>query len=180
MSDNDHEAGYFGKEDPHEEAPAPREPESSVAAASAPVATVTEPASIDDGRNMGHLDKGHAHGPTDGQYFQIFWVLFALTALEVSTYFWEDWLGEGDVVRRVGVGVLLVIMLIKFTMIAGIFMHLRFDAALLRRVFIFGLVVALAIYTIMLTSMNIWTDNGNPWMDDIPPPVTTTTVPEAN
>jgi cytochrome c oxidase subunit 4 len=132
-----------------------------------------------DGRHMGHLDEGHTHGPSDGQYFGIFWVLIAITALEVSTYFWEDWFGEGDVVRRFGVAVLLTLMLIKFVMIAGFFMHLRFDAALLRRTFIFGLIVALAVYTVAMTVMNIWTDNGNPWFDDPPPAVTTTTVAEA-
>ncbi len=85
-----------------------------------------------DHRHMGHLDAGHTHGPTDGQYFGIFAVLFVLTALEVSTYFWESWFGESDVVRRIGVAVLLTLMVIKFTMIVGYFMHLRFDTALLR------------------------------------------------
>lgn len=135
-------------------------------------------ADLDDGRHMGHLDEGHTHGPTDSQYFGIFWVLFAITALEVSTYFWEDWFGEGAGVRRFGVAVLLILMTVKFVMIAGYFMHLRFDASLLRRTFIFGLLVAVAVYTVALTAMNVWTDNGNPWFDDPPPVVTTTTVPE--
>lgn len=133
-----------------------------------------------DGRHMGHLDEGHTHGPTEGQYFGIFWVLFAITALEVSTYFWESWFGEGDTVRRVGVAVLLTLMLIKFIMIAGFFMHLKFDAVLLRRVFVFGLLMAIIIYTIAMTAMNIWTDNGNPWFDDPPPAITTTTVAEGS
>jgi cytochrome c oxidase subunit 4 len=131
-----------------------------------------------DGRHMGHLDEGHTHGPTDGQYFGIFWVLFAITVLEVSTYFWESWFGETDAVRRTGVAVLLILMLVKFVMIAGYFMHLKFDAALLRRTFIFGLLVAMAVYTVAMTVMNIWTDNGNPWFDDPPPAITTTTVAE--
>ena len=104
-----------------------------------------------DGRHMGHLDEGHTHGPTDRQYFGIFWVLFAITALEVSTYFWESWFGEGDTVRQIGVAVLLTLMLIKFVMIAGFFMHLKFDAALLRRTFVFGLLVAVAVYTVAMT-----------------------------
>ena len=131
----------------------------------------------DDGRHMGHLDEGHTHGPTDGQYFLIFWTLVAITALEVSTYFWEDWFGETDAVRRVGVAVLLILMLTKFVLIAGFFMHLRFDASLLRRTFIFGLFVAMAVYIVAATSMNIWTDNGNPWFDDPPPAPTATSVP---
>ena len=79
---------------------------------------------------------------------------------------------------HVGVAVLLTIMLIKFALIAGFFMHLRFDAALVRRVFVFGLGVAFVIYLVAMTSMNIWTDNGNPWFNDPPPEVTTTTLPD--
>lgn len=124
----------------------------------------------DDGRDMGHLDADHTHGPTDGQYFMIFWVLFAITALEVSTYFWESWFGETDTVRRIGVAVLLVLMVVKFVLIAGYFMHLKFDSALVRRTFVFGLIIAVAVYVVALTSMNIWNDNGNPYYDDPPPP----------
>lgn len=155
-TDIDTDTGHFGHEDPGAEV------------------------DRDDGRHMGHLDEGHTHGPTEGQYFGIFWVLFAITALEVSTYFWEDWFGESDTVRRIGVALLLVLMVVKFVLIAGFFMHLRFDASLLRRTFIFGLVVALAVYTVALTVMNVWTDNGNPWIDDPPPEVTTTTVAEGS
>lgn len=139
-----------------------------------------DPGGGGDDRHMGHLDAGHTHGPTDGQYFTIFWVLFGITALEVSTYFWESWFSgvDADVVRRIGVAVLLTLMVVKFVMIAGFFMHLRFDSALLRRVFTFGLIFAIAIYVVAMTAMNIWTDNGNPWFDDPPPAITTTTVAE--
>jgi cytochrome c oxidase subunit 4 len=131
----------------------------------------------DDGRNMGHLDEDHTHGPTDGQYFLIFWILVAITALEVSTYFWESWFGETDTVRRIGVAVLLTLMVVKFVLIAGYFMHLKFDSDLLRRTFLFGLIIAVAVYTVALSVMNIWTDNGNPFFDD-PPPAPSVTVPE--
>ena len=69
-------------------------------------------------------------------------------------------------------------MVIKFVLIASFFMHLRFDSRLLTRVFYFGLAIALAVYTVALSVMNIWTDNGNPWFNDPPPAVTTTTVAE--
>ncbi|MCB1271346.1 MAG: cytochrome C oxidase subunit IV family protein [Microthrixaceae bacterium] len=176
-SENETGQGHFGKEDPS--SPEAEEHSGGVAAPPAPDdRTVPSDGGDDDGRHMGHLDEGHTHGPTDSQYFTIFWVLFGLTALEVSTYFWESWFGEGDVVRRVGVAVLLTIMLIKFALIAGFFMHLRFDAALVKRVFVFGLGVAFVIYLVAMTSMNIWTDNGNPWFNDPPPEVTTTTLPD--
>jgi cytochrome c oxidase subunit 4 len=73
---------------------------------------------------------------------------------------------------------LLILMVIKFALIVGFFMHLRFDSALLRRTFSFGLALGLAVYLITLTSMNFWTYNGNPWFNDPSPPITTTTVVE--
>ncbi len=174
--DTEHEPGYFGKEEPG--SATDEHPGDASTPAATATATMTAPATeeIHDDRHMGHLDAGHTHGPTDNQYFTVFWVLLGLTALEVSTYFWESWFGEGDVVRRVGVAVLLTIMVIKFALIAGFFMHLRFDAALVKRVFTFGLGVALVIYLIAMTSMNMWTDNGHQRFDDPPPEVTTTTL----
>lgn len=120
-----------------------------------------------------HPGEHHTHGPDDRQYFTIFWVLVAITALEVSTYFWET---EGN--KPFAYGLLLVLMVIKFVLIASFFMHLRFDSRLLTRVFYFGLAIALAVYTVALSVMNIWTDNGMPWYNDPPPAVTTTTVAE--
>ena len=149
-----------------------------------PVSTA-DAGGTDDGRHMGHLDEGHTHGPTDSKYFMIFWVLVGITVLEVTTFWWEDWFGQGgwkvapdDTVRGFGVVLLLILMTIKFVLIAGFFMHLKFDSRLLRRAFVFGLGLALAVYIITLTSMNFWTGNGNGWFDDPPPPITATSVPD--
>ena len=38
-----------------------------------------------------HPGEHHTHGPSTSTYFTIFWVLVAITALEVSTYFWSSW-----------------------------------------------------------------------------------------
>ncbi len=67
-------------------------------------------------------------------------------------------------------------MAVKFVLIASIFMHLRFDATLLSRIFYFGLVVAIVVYVAAMATMNIFTDNGNPWFNDPPPATTTTTI----
>ena len=70
-------------------------------------------------------------------------------------------------------------MVVKFILIASFFMHLRFDSQLLSRIFYFGLLVAMMVYVAALATMNIFTDNGNPWFNDPPPAVTTTTVAPA-
>ena len=71
---------------------------------------------------------------------------------------------------------LLILMVLKFGLIASFFMHLRFDRKLLTRIFYFGLAIALAVYIVALSVMNIWTDNGNTRFDDPPPAVQPTTT----
>jgi cytochrome c oxidase subunit 4 len=109
----------------------------------------------------------HSHGPTDKQYFKIFWVLVVLTALEVSTEWWTDWFGEGS--RKVAVPVLIFLMIVKFFLVALYFMHLKFDNAMLRRIFWFGSIVAIAVYAGALTAMNFWEDSGTTRFNDPPP-----------
>ena len=122
-----------------------------------------------------HPGERHTHGPSNRTYFTIFWILIAITALEVSTYFCDSWLGRTDT-SKVAYPMLIVLMVIKFGLIASFFMHLRFDDRTLTRIFYFGVLVALVVYTATLATMNIFTDNGNPWFNDPPPQVTTTTV----
>ena len=115
-----------------------------------------------------HPGEHHTHGPSDKTYFGIFWILVALTALEVSTYFWDDVFNRD--MRKVAVPVLLVLMVIKFFLVALYFMHLKFDTKMLRRIFYFGMLLAIFVYVIALTVMNFWTDSGNTEFNN-PPPV---------
>ena len=47
-------------------------------------------------------------------------------------------------------------MIVKFAVVCGCFMHLRYDNPLFRRVFVFGLLLAIGVYLIVLTSMQFW------------------------
>ena len=114
-------------------------------------------------------DDAHHH-PGDLLYIQIAIILAAITAVEVLTYFVDFGAFQTPA--------LLIMMVVKFVLIAGYFMHLKFDSSLIRRTFIFGLLIAMFVYTVALSAMNIWTDNGNPWFDAPPPAITTTTVAE--
>lgn len=109
----------------------------------------------------------HTHGGTDKQYFQIFWVLVVLTALEVSTEWWDEWFGEDS--RPFAVFVLIATMVVKFVLVALFFMHLKWDTPILKRIFYFGVVVAMAVYIITMTSMNFWTNSGTDEFNDPPP-----------
>ncbi len=128
-----------------------------------------------DDDSPAHPGEHHTHGPSNRTYFGIFWALVAITLLEVSTYFWDSWFGRTDT-SVVAYPMLIVLMVIKFGLIASVFMHLRFDDKTLSRIFYFGIVIALVVYVAAMSTMNIFTDNGNPWFNDPPPQVTTTTV----
>ena len=93
----------------------------------------------------------HAH-PSDWQYIKIALLLAVLTALEVFTYF-ESVHNLSDAVLYV---VLTVLMVLKFVYVVAWFMHLKFDSMIFRRVFQVGIVMALAVYLIMLTAFEIW------------------------
>lgn len=88
----------------------------------------------------GTVDEAHGNHPTAAQYVRIALILAALTALEVSTYFFEF--------GRAGIPLLIVLMVVKFLMVAGVFMHLRYDTRLFSQFLYTGLGFALVLYTL--------------------------------
>ena len=100
------------------------------------------------GADHGHDD--HAHHPTERQYWMIFVVLAILTAIEVA---WS-YLGLSGFAL---VGPLIAMMVVKFFLVAGAFMHLYFDLKILNgRLFTwaFGgaMLLAMAVYAIVLAA----------------------------
>jgi cytochrome c oxidase subunit 4 len=86
-------------------------------------------------------EKRHHEPPSDGTYILIALALACLTAIEVGVYYLKS--GTSTLV------VLLFLMALKFGMVVAFFMHLRFDSPVLRRIFIGGLTLAGAVYTIV-------------------------------
>ena len=82
----------------------------------------------------------HAH-PTDGTYIIVALVLAVLTAIEVGLYYLK---GGYTFIP------LLVLMLLKFLIVAAFFMHLRFDSPVFRRLFAMGIAMAIFVYTVVL------------------------------
>ena len=99
-----------------------------------------------------HHDQDTAHHerphPKDIFYVKIAAALAAMTALEVSTYFWNY--------GKVFLPLLLVLMSIKFVMVVLFFMHARFDAKVFGRLFWTGLTLALAVYIAALSMFHFW------------------------
>ncbi len=96
----------------------------------------------------GHDD--HDHHPTERQYWMIFVILAVLTAVEVA---WS-YLGLSGPALVLP---LLAMMVVKFFLVAGAFMHLYFDLKILNgRLFTWAfagaIVLAMAVYAIVLAA----------------------------
>src|SRR3954470_3121644 len=92
-----------------------------------------------------------AHGPSDKQYVIVALVLSVLTGIEVFTYF-KSVLDFG----RILMPMLIILMCIKFYLIAAYFMHLRYDKAVLRRFFLTGIFLAIFVYMIALLTFKLF------------------------
>lgn len=98
----------------------------------------------------------HEH-PSDGQYVKIALILGAITALEVGTYFWKDVFGSEPSTMALVLS-LFPMMIAKFMIVAGYFMHLKYDNPLFKRVFVFGLVLAVIVYIAAMASFEYFDD----------------------
>jgi cytochrome c oxidase subunit IV len=87
----------------------------------------------------------HGHHPTPRDYVRIALILGVLTAMEFSTYV-VDFGG-------LGIPLLVVLIAIKFVLVASWFMHLKFDNKLFSRLMYGGMVLALSLYVITLVVM---------------------------
>lgn len=89
----------------------------------------------------------HPH-PTPKQYVQIALLLGVLTAIEVLLYYVE--VGFESVGTQVTAPLLIILALIKFFIVVGWYMHLRFEDALLSKFFSGGAILAFVLYVATL------------------------------
>ena len=95
------------------------------------------------------IEDAHEGHPSDLRYVKIAVILAALTLIEVLTYTFD----------LKGATLLLVLfpfMIVKFAIVAGYFMHLKFDSKLFTTMFVMGLAFAVAVYIVMLTMFEFW------------------------
>lgn len=96
---------------------------------------------------MSDIDPEHqVEHPDSSQYIAVGIILAVLTAIEVA-------ISLSTAPTNVAVPALIVLTVLKFSLVVLWFMHLRFDSGWFRRLFVFGLVVALAIYAATITLM---------------------------
>jgi cytochrome c oxidase subunit 4 len=91
-------------------------------------------------------DLEHAEHPDSSQYIVIGIILAVFTAIEVAISF-------ASLSANVAIPALIVLTVLKFVLVILWFMHLRFDSGWYRRLFFFGLILALAVYAATISLM---------------------------
>ena len=91
----------------------------------------------------------HAH-PTAATYSKIALTLVILTAFEVAVYYVES-------VRAWLVPILLVLMTIKFALVAMYYMHLKPDSRLFTGLFVFPILIAVVIILALIALFSVHT-----------------------
>ncbi len=89
--------------------------------------------------------------PTPQRYVMIAAILVVATAAEVGLYYLE-----GDVPDGLIIAFLLMFAVIKFVLVASWYMHLRTDKPIFRRFFVLGVVAAISLYLIVLTTLHVF------------------------
>ncbi len=85
---------------------------------------------------------------SDWQYIKIGILLAVLTAIEVALFYFPPGGAE--------VPALLVLMVVKFGIVAAYFMHLKGDRPVLTQVFVGGLLLATAVYFAVFFAFELW------------------------
>ncbi|HET9260707.1 MAG TPA: cytochrome C oxidase subunit IV family protein [Acidimicrobiia bacterium] len=93
----------------------------------------------------------HDHHPTPAQYWKIAAFLAVLTAIEVSLFYIDHALELG-VFNALA---LLSLSAIKFLVVVGWFMHVRFEKPLISRFFTAGFILACSLYLVVLAALGV-------------------------
>ena len=102
--------------------------------------------------------EGGEHGahPTEAFYIKIAIILAIVTGIEVGLYYTKF--------NQTATNTFLIVLAgIKFIMVAGYFMHLKFDNRILRRLFITGFVLAVFCYVAYLWTLGVFEASFLPW-----------------
>lgn len=104
--------------------------------------------------NEAHVEGHGEHPPTTiREYVMIGLVLTVVTAVEL----WASY--NVSILGSLLIPVLIVLSAFKFAVVVAMFMHLRFEHALLTRLFAFGLVLAMFIMLALVALF--WNDHSD-------------------
>ena len=98
---------------------------------------------------MDGLDTAGEHDhPTAATYAKIAVTLVILTALEVAVYYVES-------IRHYLVPILLILMAIKFALVAMFYMHLKQDSKLFSGLFVFPIIIAVVVILALIALFSV-------------------------
>ena len=86
--------------------------------------------------------------PSDKQYVMIGLILGVLTLIEVGLYYFELAAFNNVALSVLAIG--------KFILVVMYFMHLKFDPSVLRRLFVTGIILAIAVYMAYLLTLGVY------------------------
>ncbi len=90
----------------------------------------------------------HRAHPKPKDYWLIAFILAVITAVEVA-------IAYTSIPRVILVVSLIVLSVAKFAIVAGWFMHLRFDKTIYTRFFVIGIVGAMVLFAVVLFSFGL-------------------------
>jgi len=96
-------------------------------------------------------DEHHPPHPTPSQYWKIAVLLAVLTAIEVALYYIDRQLELGMINSLA----LLVLAFLKFVIVVGWYMHLRYEKSTLNRLFVSGFILAGSLYLVVLVALGV-------------------------
>lgn len=106
---------------------------------------------MDEQQTVAHVgESGVAHHPHPSVYVGVAVILAIVTGAEVGLFY------VSDVADWIVTVALLVLMAVKFFMVAMWFMHLKFETPLFRRLFYGGLILAVTVYAVVLGASHVF------------------------
>ena len=95
------------------------------------------------------MTAAHDTHPSPAQYWKIAALLAALTAFEVAMFYINREIELG----ALNVLILISLALLKFVIVVGWYMHLRFENTLPSRFFTAGAILAIGLYLVVLSAL---------------------------
>jgi cytochrome c oxidase subunit IV len=89
--------------------------------------------------------------PQPARYVMIAAILVVVTAAEVGLYYLT-----GDIPEGLIIVLLLLFAVIKFFLVASWYMHLRTDKPIFRNFFVLGIVAAILLYLVVLSTLHVF------------------------
>jgi cytochrome c oxidase subunit 4 len=94
---------------------------------------------------------GEHHHPTPLQYVKIAILLAVLTIIEVALFY----VNEAADMGGWDAPLLVILALIKFVIVVGWYMHLRFEDSTLSKFFTAGFILAMILYAVLLLAFGV-------------------------